>query len=365
MRVLKKELCFFTHFQKFIRDSETGKRLQPNGKRLGQGTVKNYIATQKLLRQFCTAKNFRLRIRQERHMNARETKTENIYWKRFYRQFLDFLYNDCGFYDNYTGQNIKIIKVFFNYLNKDIALGIGSFHKQFYVPKEEISIFPLMPEELHYLIYNQEFERSLTPRMQQVKDVFVFGCTVALRVSDLLALKKTNLRVYPNAHYLSVRSIKTNTESLIKLPDYAIAILLKYQKSKTRLLPHFNKSNLNEYLKLLLEKGGFVRELDISRERKGKTTLRRKHSHDKRQGYRFCDVASTHIMRRTAITTMLCLGMPEPLVRKISGHTPQSKDFYRYCLWAQTYQDREAEAMFAKLKQMQITTDPIYTDTKK
>ena len=306
----KRELCFFTHFQKFIRDSKTGKRLQPNGKRLSEGTIKNYIATQKLLQRFSTAKDFALRIRQERHLNARETKTENNYWKKFYRQFLDYLYNDCGFYDNYTGQNIKNLKVFFNYLNRDMALGISPFHKQFYVPKEEIAIFPLMPEELNYFIYNQEFEKSLTARMQQVKDVFVFGCTVALRVSDLLALKKTNLRVYPNAHYLSVRSIKTNTESLIKLPDYAITILAKYQKSKKGLLPLFNKSNLNNYIKLLLEVGGFVRELDVIREKKGKTTVLRKRAQNNRKTYRFCDVASTHTMRRTAITTMLCLGMP-------------------------------------------------------
>jgi hypothetical protein len=51
---------------------------------------------------------------------------------------------------------------------------------------------------------------------------------------------------------------------------------------------------------------------------------------------------------------MLCLGMPEQLVRRISGHAPQSKEFYRYCLWAQTYQDSEAETMFEKLKQLQI-----------
>ena len=54
-------------------------------------------------------------------------------------------------------------------------------------------------------------------------------------------------------------------------------------------------------------------------------------------------------MRRAAITTMLSLGMPEQAVRKISGHAPGSKEFYRYVLFAQTYQDEETEKMFAKL----------------
>ena len=56
---------------------------------------------------------------------------------------------------------------------------------------------------------------------------------------------------------------------------------------------------------------------------------------------RLCDLASSHTMRITAITTMLSLGVPEQIVRKISGHAPASKEFYRYVTWSQTYQDRE------------------------
>jgi intergrase/recombinase len=51
---------------------------------------------------------------------------------------------------------------------------------------------------------------------------------------------------------------------------------------------------------------------------------------------------------------MLSLGMPEQVVRKISGHAPGSNEFYRYVLWAQTYQDQETEKMFEKLKSKSI-----------
>lgn len=70
---------------------------------------------------------------------------------------------------------------------------------------------------------------------------------------------------------------------------------------------------------------------------------------------RFCDVATTHTMRRTAITTMLSLGMNEQFVRKISGHSPSSKDFYRYVLWAQAYQDTETQRVFEKLSVLNPT----------
>jgi len=42
-------------------------------------------------------------------------------------------------------------------------------------------------------------------------------------------------------------------------------------------------------------------------------------------------------MRRTAITTLLIMGVPEAMVRKISGHAPGSKEFYKYVGIAQDY----------------------------
>jgi integrase len=238
-------------------------------------------------------------------------------------------------------------------LNKETFVKVGSFHKHLYVRKDEIAIFPLMPEELNFLIYNADFENSLSKRMKEVKDVFVYGCTVALRVSDLFRLRKSSLRITNGQYYLVVRSRKTNTDTLIKLPSYCIQIILKYKKYTKGLLPHFNKSNLNKYIKQLLELAGFTHEVIISRARRG-NAIELRNSGSKNRVYRFCDVASTHTMRRTAITTMLCLGVPEQVVRKISGHAPGSKEFYRYMLLAQTYQDQEIEKMYEKLKSKEL-----------
>lgn len=348
-----KELVFFELYNKFISESEKGKRLQPNGKKISSGTVQNYRYTGQLLLQFCQAKSVSLRIRPSRSLNARDAATEKNYWKKFYKKFTDYLYDDCGHFDNYVGQNIKNLRVFFNYLSKEKGIALADHHKLFYVRKEEIPIFPLMPEELNFLINNTAFQQSLPQRMQEVKDFFVFGCTVALRVSDLLALKKTNVRINNGQYYLAVRSIKTNTDTLIKLPPYAVDIIHRNKKDKTKLLPRFNKSNLNVYIKQLLEQAGFVHPIQKTRERRGKQ-IEIKDKTSKQAVVRFCDVATTHTMRRTAITTMLSLGVPEQVVRKISGHAANSKEFYRYVNWAQTYQDQETERMFEKLQTKQL-----------
>lgn len=56
---------------------------------------------------------------------------------------------------------------------------------------------------------------------------------------------------------------------------------------------------------------GFTDSVEVSREKQGKT--KKVNSKAKE---RFCDKMSSHMMRRTAITTLLILGMPEHLVRK-------------------------------------------------
>lgn len=65
---------------------------------------------------------------------------------------------------------------------------------------------------------------------------------------------------------------------------------------------------------------------------------------------RFCDKMSSHMMRRTAITTLLILGMPEHLVRKISGHSYASNCFNRYVHYAQPYLDKEIDKVYSKLE---------------
>lgn len=342
----KKEFPLLELYKNFIRDSRNGKRLQPNGKRITKGTVSNYSNTLKLLTEFSGKTGFALRVRSVRKLTTKETELEKRYWKSFYKRFSDYLYDDLGCYDNYVGQCFKTIKAFFSYLNKDVGLMVGDFYKLFYSRTEDIAIFTLLPEELNFIIYNREFEERLSKKLKEVKDFFVFGCTVALRVSDLISLQKANVRVIADTFYLAVRSRKTATDTLVKLPDYAVQIIDKYKKQKRKLLPPFNSSNLNQYIKQLIEKAGLTHEISLTRERRGFVIKQL----NKGKPKRFCDVVSTHTMRRTAITTMLCLGMPEQLVRKISGHAPNSKEFYRYVLWAQTYQDHESEKVFEKLK---------------
>jgi integrase len=161
--------------------------------------------------------------------NKRIFIAERNYWKKFYTQFTDFLYNSKNCYDNYVGTVIKVIRIFFNFLNKDMSIQTGEFYKTFYVRREEVPIVTLLPEQLQFLICNADFENKLSKSLQKTKDVFVFGCTVALRVSDLFAIKFNDIEKVGSFYYLPVKTIKTGTVVRIKLPDYAIAIIEKFK----------------------------------------------------------------------------------------------------------------------------------------
>lgn len=55
-------------------------------------------------------------------------------------------------------------------------------------------------------------------------------------------------------------------------------------------------------------------------------------------------------MCNTAILTNLALGMPEHIVRKISGHAANSKEFFRYVKMAQNVIDQEADKVFEQIR---------------
>lgn len=342
-----KELEFLPLFKRFINDSKTGKRVQMNGHRLSEGSIKNYEYCYRLLEIFSQSKQFHLRVRHVNKLKARELVVEKNYWKKFHRQFTEYLYKDCHHFDNYVGATLKIIRTFFRYLSRDLLINAGEFYKTFYVYKEELPVVTLLPEELNFLIYDKDFETSLSPVLSRAKDVFVFGCTVALRFSDLMQLKQSNLRISEDEWYLQVRSLKTHTYTQIRLPDYAVEILKKYIRKGRNLLPSFNKTNMNKYVKLLTEKAGYVQPVEKKRAKRGKQI-----AVSGKLTVRFCDVVTTHTMRRSAITVMLSLGVPEQIVRKISGHAPGSKDFFKYVAIAQAYQDNETEKMYEKMKRL-------------
>lgn len=339
---------FFKLFGKFIHESEKGYRTQKSGIRIKSQSVQNYTYTLKLIKKFCDETDFEIKLFLVNNLSPKELIKAKNYWQQFYLKFTEYLYKKEDHFDNYVGFTIKNLRVFMNYLTNELQLQTGNFHRNFHVPKEDIPIVALGPEQLNYLIYNDELNNKLPADLRITKDIFVFGCTVALRFSDLVELKSFNLIKKDNGYYIKVKSKKTNKETLIKLPDYAVSILKKHKPQKGYLLPQYSKGYFNIQLKRLAEFISDTEPMIKVRMRKGKPVMIYKDV-KKKTHYTMADHITTHTMRRTAITTMLRLGMPEQVVRKISGHAANSREFYKYVAFSQTYIDNETDKVFEKL----------------
>jgi len=277
----------------------------------------------------------------------RTLQAEKNYWTRFFHQFSGFLYKDKGYYDHYTSGVFKILKTFFNYLQVEKGYVVGNYHKTFRIPLQQPAPVVLQPWQLQFLICNKEFEASLTPSLKRARDIFIVGCTVALRFSDLMTLKKSNLVQTGNETSLNLFTQKTGTEIRIPLPGYVLEIITRNKrKSGKYILPRLSSSNMNLQIKKLIRQAGWNHTLPKNISCRGKMQEIKSKTGNTWQFYQHI---TAHTMRRTAITTLLMMGVPENIVRKISGHAPASKEFYKYVSIAQEYLDQEVKNAYERL----------------
>lgn len=349
-----KSLSFLQYFELYISEAESHTRLKSNGHIIRKGTISQYKSLLNHLYNIQMIKKFEYRLPIITQMTDEQINEVDLYYKSFYKVITDYHYNELDAYDYTVGSRMKMIRAFFNYLQNDKRLNIGNFHKSFHVPKEEIPVIVISPKQLSYLIHDEEFNSSLPLSLLPVRDLFIFGCTVALRISDLQSLTLDNVIRENDRVYIQNKSQKTNTVTRTKLPSYAVEILdrrIKEMKSKKK-KTIFGKNRLgiiNEQLKELAQYCKFDEPVIKTRYKRGQEIVIYKNE-ETQEHFKLYDLISSHTMRRTAITTSLILGMPEYAVKELSGHAPNSKDFHKYVKISQKYLDEQMDVVTEKLK---------------
>lgn len=344
-----KELLFIPLFEMFIKETANGKRRKLNGERIKPQSIENYGYILKLVSEYESYTGTDLRVLVNIRNNNRLLVQERKYWKNFYRKFSDYLYYRKGYYDNFTGSVFKVIKAVFFYLKKEKGLPLPDLHECFYVREENIDIISLLPEQLSFLVQNKVFDASLSKRLRVYKDMFVFGCTTALRYSDLLNISVKDVTAQANGCFLHFKSVKTNTDVSVKLPAFACEIFNRYsagKKPRQKLFKQIWLANFNYNLKKIGRLAGWTHPIGKYRCKNGEPNEIKNQSGNL---FPFCDLLSSHVMRRTGITVLLMLEVPEYLVRKISGHTAASTSFFRYVNFAQSHINSEIDKAHQKL----------------
>lgn len=135
------------------------------------------------------------------------------------------------------------------------------------------------------------------PRLQHVRDIFVFCCYTGLSYADVTKLSRDNIEVgIDNRFWIKIRRQKTNTLSSIPILPKALEILESYRnyptcESNGLMLPILSNQKMNSYLKEIADLCGITKELTF------------------------------HIARHTFATTItLSNGVPIETVSKMLGH---------------------------------------------
>lgn len=339
-------VLLLTAFEKFIRRSVSGSRRLPSGKKLSNGSIIQYKAVYRLLQEFELETGFTVSVTMLRRFSLAHLRKEKIYWNRFFNRFTSFLYRrNC--FDDYVAGVSKVIRTFFHYLQVELGLPVSPFYKRFRVP-----VFPhypvvLSPEQLRYLITDAGFRNSLPAHLQRTMDIFIIGCTTGLRYSDLMQVRKNSLLYLKDGVWMVVHTRKTGVELRLPLPDYAVAIIKRWQRhTGVFVLPRLSATNLNIQICEIMLRAGWDFVFPKIRHRRGKAVEIKRVDGG---SYRFCDHISIHSARRTAITTLLLLGVEENIVRRISGHAPGSREFYKYVGLVQDYLQLQVRAAHRNL----------------
>lgn len=145
--------------------------------------------------------------------------------------------------------------------------------------------------------------------LERVRDVFLFQCFTGLRYSDVVNLKKSNIK----DDSIHITTIKTTDSLVIELNKYSKALIEKYKNLEgDKVFPVITNQKMNDYLK---ELGELAEINEIIRE-----TYYRGNKRFDIETPKYA-LLGTHAGRRTFICNALSLGIPPQVVMKWTGHS--------------------------------------------
>jgi len=160
--------------------------------------------------------------------------------------FVTFEQNTLGLIDSTVKKHIVYLKWFLRWAVKMDITKNKDFEKfSTGIPTQETKVIFLTADELKKV---KTHDFSDNPRMDRIRDVYIFCCYTGLRYSDGENLKKEN--IYDDKIHFT--TIKTDDKLTIELNDVARAILDKYSGCKfnnNKALPVLPIQKMNDALK--------------------------------------------------------------------------------------------------------------------
>lgn len=233
--------------------------------------------------------------------------------------------------NNTYAKNLKVMRTFVKWCK---AKGWHHEVVKITYKENEGAIYFLTVEEFKQL-ENAKFDNIAHERM---RDVFIFGVLTGLRYGDLRKLKKNDFR--DGKIWFFEQKKKLTIEKSIKLVPKALAVVERYKDwPGAQLLPAY--SDPNRILKDVFVLAKIERQVSVKKKFAGGRT--------EEKIVPLSKLAHSHMGRKTFITLALSMGMPEVVLKSITGHTKDSASFRRYYEIIDSIKDDAMDATFGKL----------------
>jgi integrase len=147
--------------------------------------------------------------------------------------------------------------------------------------------------------------------------MFVIGCWVGLRYSDLAELRPEHFVEEEGNRYIKIRTQKVYDDVYIPLHPVVESLIKKYNDQLPRVL---SNQKANEYLK----------EIAKATELNSPAVINRKRGSERvSEIFEKWELVSTHTQRRSFATNLYLQGVPTITIRAITGHRTE-KAFLKY-----------------------------------
>lgn len=228
----------------------------------------------------------------------------------FYFQYVGFL-KKKGLSPNSIGKDIKDIKTFMRMaVDMDLTENMQFEKRNFSVIKEDTGAVYLREREI-LDIYKYDLKGNA--KLENVRDLFVFGCFIGLRFSDFSDVRPENIIELDGELFLRVKTKKMGNRVTIPCNPIVREIFKKYENMPNKLPRAISNQKFNDYIKEVCQLVG----LDELGRLETKPDLK------------LWECVSSHTARRSFATNLYNEGFPILDIMKVTGHRTE-KAFLRY-----------------------------------
>jgi len=282
--------------------------IKNKGKDKSPHTLQNYTATKGHLKKFDEKTRYGVNF-------------DNINLDFFYK-YIDFLKKNLKLSANTIAKDINVLKtVLRRAIKLKYTTNIAWQDDEFVYAGEDTDAVYLTEKEI-IALYRYDF--SDDKRLEQVRDLFVFGCFVGLRFSDYSNIRPENIVEIEGELFIKLSTQKTKELVIIPCNPIVLEIFEKYKDNPNRLPRTISNQKFNEYLKGNPNKGGKGR---VGVCQLAGLTEKGRLSTD--PSLELWQCISSHTARRSFATNYYLSGFPTIDLMKITGHKTE-KAFLRY-----------------------------------